>query len=181
MTAIQFVIYMLTILLSPLIAVQVTQWLQRKQEVKDRRERLFKSIMSTRASRLSREHVMALNMIDVEYYGSDAGSKAVRSAWKAYLDHLNTWASGESWLERQEQLLTDLLFVMAKSLGYELDKTDIRRTSYFPKGHGDLEDDNFKLRKGLVAVIEGRSPILVTPVDVRQARGEAGSTGDHDS
>lgn len=166
MTGTQFVVYMLTILLSPLFAVQVTQWLQRKQEVKDRRERLFKSIMSTRASRLSREHVTALNMIDVEYYGSDAGSKAVRSAWKAYLDHLNSGVPGDTWHERQEQLLTDLLHSMAKSLGYEFDKTDIRRTSYFPKGHGDIEEDTFRIRKGLVAVVEGRSPVLVAPAGV---------------
>ena len=51
-----------------------------------------------------------LNMIDIEFSGTDAKSKEVRAAWKAYLDILNSTAmSGEVWNEKVLDLFVDLL------------------------------------------------------------------------
>lgn len=144
------------VLVAPLVAVQVSVYLQRRQERRDRKLQVFKTLMATRASGLAREHVQALNMIDIEFYGTDRRSKAVLNAWKAYLDHLNSGGTAtEVWSQKREDLLVDLLYEMATHLGYEFDKTYIRRTSYFPHGYGDLELDQLEMRKAFLGILRG--------------------------
>jgi len=124
------------------------------------------TLMATRASPLAPDHVKALNMIDIEFYGKEKKYKDVIEAWKAYLDQLNTTTtSGEVWFTRAEDLRVELLQRMAISLGYEFDKTAIRRTSYFPKGYGQIELEVQKIREGLVKVLEHESalPVLTIP------------------
>ncbi|MDE2314976.1 MAG: hypothetical protein KGK06_01085, partial [Xanthomonadaceae bacterium] len=55
------------VLLSPLIAVQVTRYLDNKKEVRERQLWIFKTLMATRASSMSPHHVEALNRIDLEF------------------------------------------------------------------------------------------------------------------
>lgn len=84
MTVNQFWFYMFTILLAPLVAVQVSEFLQKRKEGRARRVGIFKTLMATRANRLSGDHVQALNMIDIEFHGTDRRSKQVLEAWKAW-------------------------------------------------------------------------------------------------
>ena len=88
----------LAILLAPLIAVQVQKYTEILLEKHRRKLRIFYTLMGTRAIRLSPEHVQALNMIDIEFYGrkifgftyQSKAEKEVQNAWKEYLDHLCT-------------------------------------------------------------------------------------------
>jgi hypothetical protein len=141
MTLSQFWIYMLTIFLAPLIAVQVTEFVNRRRDAKERRTWIFRTLMGARASRISQDHVRALNMIDIDFHGRDRRSKAVLKAWKAYLNHLNTQGPPDIWVSKGSDLFVELLFEMALCLGYSLDKTDIRSTSYFPTALGRIEAD----------------------------------------
>jgi hypothetical protein len=86
-------INIVAILVAPLVAVQLSLWLERRKQRRLRQLETFRTLMATRASGLAPDHVKALNMIDVEFYGSDKGSKAVLQAWRAYLDHLNMAAT----------------------------------------------------------------------------------------
>lgn len=159
------VLNIIAVLLSPLAAVQASSWLARHKERRERRLYVFRTLMATRASGLAAEHVQALNLIDIEFHGTDAKSKAVLNAWKAYLDHLsNSQVEGVVWSAKREDLFVDLLYEMSRHLGYDFDKTHIRRTSYFPRGYGDLEVDQLAIRKGLAAIIKGEAsfPIFVT-------------------
>jgi hypothetical protein len=177
MTTSQFWIYMVAILLSPLIAVQVTVWIQRYQEKRLRKLSIFKTLMATRASGLAAEHVQALNMIDIEFYGKDKKSREILRAWKAYLDHLTSGTPAtEVWGSRREELFIELLHAMASCLKYEFDKTDIRRTSYFPVGHGEIETDQIRIRRGLVAVLEGKAalPVSVNPTTLSGGSNDRG-------
>ncbi len=163
MTAIQFWIYVISVLLSPLLAVQATVWIQKRREIRERKLALFKTLMKTRAAALAPDHVQALNMIDIEFYGNDAISREVLRCWKAYLDHLNMNVTAtEVWGTKREDLFIELLYSMAKCLGYEFDKTDIRRTSYFPQGHGDIDSELQRIRKGFADVVEGKRHLPVT-------------------
>lgn len=166
MTSMQFWINVLAVALSPLIAVQVSEWLSRRRAARDRRLDVFRTLMTTRATRLSGDHVQALNMIDLEFAGDDRHDRAIREAWKAYLDHLNDRdTDGQVWAARRDELFFEMLMQMAKTLGYSIDKTDLRRLTYFPRGHGQLEEDQYRIRKGILAIVEGRSavPIVVPP------------------
>jgi len=64
-------------LLSPLIAVQVTEWIRRSQEARKRKLHVFRTLMSTRAASLAPTHVEALNLIDIEFQTSVVSEKKV--------------------------------------------------------------------------------------------------------
>ena len=51
---------------------------------------------------------------------------------------------------------------MAQTLGYDFDKVAIRRGHYFPKGLGDIEDDQYIIRRGLAEIFSGKKlfPVL---------------------
>jgi hypothetical protein len=54
---------LLAVLFAPLAAVQVQKWLEHHREDRERKLRIFKTLMATRATALSQEHVQALNMM----------------------------------------------------------------------------------------------------------------------
>lgn len=174
----QFWIYMLAILVSPLIAVQVTEYLQKHKEARDRRLWIFKTLMATRASRLSLDHVQALNTIDIEFRGMGRRGRPVLDAWKAYLNHLNTQLSPDVWLSRGDDLFFDLLFTMAVSLGYEMNRTDIRSTSYFPTGHGKVETENVRIRSGLLELLDGTRVLRISQCEASEYKGTEPNPGD---
>lgn len=164
MSWLQFWIYMVTILLSPLVALQISEALQVRKERQGRKLWIFRTLMATRATRLSVDHVLAINSIQLEFRGRR--ERAVLEAWKAYLNHLITYAGeGDAlrlWIIRGDDLFIELLHAMAQTLGYEMDKTDLRSTSYFPIGHGRAETDQAEIRLGLLEVLRGRRRLHVT-------------------
>ncbi len=154
----------LAVLFAPLVAVQVTQHLEKNKLKREEKIRIFKTLMATRASNLDPKHVEALNMLDVSFYGAKKYEK-VTSSWKVYLDHLNDKDyPKDSWESKRKELFIDLLHTMAVVLDYDFDKSHIKNTSYYPSGYSDMEDDQYKLRKGLAALLAGESsfPIHVT-------------------
>ena len=63
------------VLLAPLVAIQVQKILEGWKEINERKERVFKTLMSTRARRLDHSHVEALNMIDLVFTGDPVCEK----------------------------------------------------------------------------------------------------------
>jgi len=120
--------------------------------------------MATRFERLSRDHVIALNMIDVDFYGNKPRNKAILDAWHIYLDHLtNSPATTAGWAEKGMGLLADLLHLMGIFLGYEFDKVHLQRACYSPVAQADLEKDQDAIRKGVVKLLSDQ---YVLPVKV---------------
>ena len=149
------------ILLAPVAAVQIQKWLEVFREERGRRLWVFKTLMATRAATVSPEHVQALNMIDLEFRGKRY--KSVTDAWKAYLDHLASFpkeggeAAQQQWGERRVDRLTTLLMEMGKSLGYEFDEVHVKKGVYAPEAHGQIENENMLVRRGLIRVLYGDS------------------------
>lgn len=139
--------------------------------------------MSTRASTLAPSHVEALNLIDIEFDAKKAKEKPVIDAWKLYHSHLNdqSYEDNEAWMKRTELLLVDLLHAMSICLGYPFDKAHIKNSSYYPRGHGEVEFDQHATRKALVEVLEGRKPLSViswmAPEQLSQIIGDVKQNG----
>lgn len=51
---------------------------------------------------------------------------------------------------------------MAICLGYDFDEVLLRRGSYTPVAHGNIEAENHILREGLLKLLTGTEPIKVT-------------------
>ncbi|MGZ7172458.1 DUF6680 family protein [Burkholderia gladioli] len=56
-------------LLGPVLAVQAQKWVERAREATNRKQSVFTTLMATRQSRVSIDHVRALNSIDLAFYG----------------------------------------------------------------------------------------------------------------
>ena len=146
--------------ISPLIAVQVTKYLQDRNERRNQQLRVFKVLMATRAYSLSPGHVEALNSIDLEFAGGRKEEKAVREAWQAYLDHLgNGGQEDQAWNIKRVDLQVELLHTMAKCLGYDFNKTQIKNASYSPVMHGRIESEQERIRKLMLEVLAGTRTI----------------------
>ena len=61
------VLTILAVILGPILAVQAQKAIERWRERRNRKLWVFKTLMATRGSRLSPNHVQALNMIDLEF------------------------------------------------------------------------------------------------------------------
>lgn len=151
----------LAVFLGPIVAVQLTRYLDDRKENRERKANIFKTLMATRAYNVSWAHVEALNRIDLEFNKE----REVIEAWKAYLDLLNnTGMPPDQWNIRRVDLLVELLHKMARVLDYDFDKTHIKNSSYSPRAHGETEEQQAALRKGLLEVLDGKRtlPMSIT-------------------
>jgi uncharacterized protein DUF6680 len=154
-------VIVLATLAGPILAVQAQKLVEKIQEGRSQRVRIFKSLMATRGALLSAEHVQALNSIVLEFRGRKF--EGVIAAWMEYLDHLglprgNDPQLAEVWDQNRTGFLVALLSAMAKSLGYnEFNKVDLRNKIYTPIGHVEVDFELQAIRRGLLAALSGES------------------------
>lgn len=160
------------ILLSPLIALEVQRYIEMFRERRTRKKQNFEALMTSRRDTISQYHVQALNMIDLNFYGvrfwgknwRTEKEKKVLTAWKTYLDHLNSPgelkdAVLDNWISKKDDLFADLLFEMSDAVGYEFDKVHLKRSVYVPRAHGDQFLDNEIIRHNLAQILDGKKPL----------------------
>jgi hypothetical protein len=154
----------------PIAAVQAQKWIERAREQRSRRLWIFQTLMATRAIRASSsEHVQALNLIDVFFNGKSAKDKAVRNAWLIYLDFFNQEVpdndvSARAHNEKGVDFLVTLLEAIAKALGYDFNKVQLKRGGYYPRGHADENAARAAIRDNLVKVLTGVQPVQMEVV-----------------
>lgn len=175
-------IMVIAVILGPILAVQVQKRLEVLRERRNRKLQVFQDIMATRAARVSAEHVKALNMIDIEFYGSkrfgirqqSKPDKAVINAWRNYQDHLNNRLPDDNitWFTKGDDLFTELLFQMSKALDYDFDMVLLKRGCYSPIAHGEIEMDQQTIRKGLVKILSGENPLLIAIPSTEHTMGD---------
>jgi len=156
----------IAILLAPLLAVQIQKYMEDIREKRERKIKIFRTLMATRANPINTQHVEALNMIDIEFYKN----QKIVDAWKLLLDSYLTFPKDfnapnyktklDSSVTKAKELLADLLSEMAKSLNYSFDKAHLKRL-YTPKGHTDFLVDQEVIRRCLVGVLLGQSSIPI--------------------
>lgn len=161
--------------LSPLIAVQVTRFLDDRNEERGRKLQVFKTLMATRAYSISPQHVEALNRIDLEFSLKKPNEKTVLEVWQQYLDHLgNVKMEAGAWNVRRVDLLVDLLYAMGKAVGYDFNKTQIKNGTYAPTAHGRIEEEQERIRAMSLELLEGKRvlPLYVTNLHLPPANAE---------
>lgn len=126
------VINIISIIVSPIIAVIVGQILQNNSKKRAEKLEIFKTLMVSRGLGWSVESVRALNVIEV-VFGDD---KNVLNQWKIYYDRLCVENPNETELAKIKSEGDKLLEVIAKSLGYKITWETIQKP-YIPKGLTD--------------------------------------------
>lgn len=159
--------------MGPILAVQAQKRLERLRERHNAKIWVFSALLNTRGQRLSQDHVRALNMIDVAFYGSkllgmryqSKSDKRVVAAWKTYLDNLGTDTAGYNdaqWavlVAKRTDLFIDLLAEISKSVGFDFDRLHIEKSVYIPVAHSQQEQEQTQLREALVKVFSGGQPL----------------------
>lgn len=157
-------------LLGPILAVQAQKAVERARERSNRKAWVFHTLMATRAASVSTEHVRALNMIDIVFYGKrilgmhrrSKTEDSVLDAWHEYLDHLNTQYEQEDlslWATRGNEIFINLLFALAMDVGFRFERVQLGKGAYSPVAHAETEYEQEQLRKNAGKVLSGEMPL----------------------
>ena len=150
--------------------MQAQKWIERATEKRRRKLQIFYTLMGTRATRLSPEHIQALNTIELEFghgWFGGAKEKAVIAAWRIYLDRLNDRVNETdqvalaAWGNRHEDAFVELMYAMSQALGYNFDKVQLRRGIYYPRSQAENEAAFRAIQQGLVKVLGGEQAIAM--------------------
>jgi hypothetical protein len=68
----------LAIVIGPIAAVAITRWLNDRRDQRNRRMDIFRTLMRTRRSPMSPDHVGALNLIEIEFSNDEQGGMRFR-------------------------------------------------------------------------------------------------------
>lgn len=162
------------IVLAPLLAFTAQWSLQFLRERRERKIWVFRTLMSTRATILSPDHVKALNLIDLEFNSSRRKDKDIRDAWHTYHSHLYTVRPADgamqvAWDKESSDLLNALLYKMSIRLGFGFEYSQIKKGAYVPEYYSATELDLILIRKGLLALVTGQNSLKMDvqsfPVD----------------
>lgn len=170
LTANNGTVTVVAILLAPIIALRVQTRLDAAKEKRQRKLIIFKTLIATYATRVSPDHIQALNMINIEFYGT----QSVLSSWRLYQQHLTTPApkandtstpveerekAAQQWLETGNDLFINLLVDMSNEVGFPFDKPTLSKGIYYPIAQEKIEVENKILREGLLKIICNREPL----------------------
>lgn len=152
-------------LLGPVSAVFVTRWIDTKREKQQRRLHVLRTLMATRRAPLSPEHVNALNLIEIEFYGK----KNVLESWKKLLEHFSKTfdpKDEERVARERENLKTKLLSDMARVVGYRIEQLEIISGGYMPQYMVNYETEQQAIRRLFAELANGNRAL---PVEVRKS------------
>jgi hypothetical protein len=156
------IIIIIAIAVGPIIAVQITEYLRKQQDAKNRKVHIFRTLMATRSAQLAAMHIEALNLVELEFHSSVRQERRVLDAGRLYIDHLRDHLyPKEAWSARKVELLVDLLYEMSTALGYNFDKVQIKAGSYYPSGYEDAENDNLQIRKLWLEILKGNKQLAI--------------------
>jgi len=154
-------------LAGPILAVWASEWRQQRRAAHDRREWVFRTLMTTRSTPLRQEHVAALNHIDFAF--PQKQYPQIADAWGLYFAHLHT-PKGDTpdsyarWGDTARNLLADLIHLMAKDLNIPFSKTSIKKPAYYPIDYIFTEAQQNELRGLLLQVLRDGRPISIRAV-----------------
>ncbi|MBB6246331.1 DUF6680 family protein [Rhodanobacter sp. A1T4] len=151
-------------LAGPVFAVQAQKWIERSRETRSRKLRVFEDLMTSRRENLSFQHQRALNMIDFVF----RKDTEVLNAWHNLFDHFSMPVTPETippgFTEARQKLFNVLLKEMSKVVGLHLEDRSLERGYYSPQAHVDMEAENYKIRKGLIGLLDGTNPMKMAVV-----------------
>ena len=119
------------LIIIPIVAVVIAQWLQNRSEKRKDKMQIFKTLMTSRIYGWTPDSVNALNIIDIVY----SDDNKVRAAWKDLNDKYRVTNPDQQHLRKIENAQYKLLEAMANSLGYKEKITwETIQNPYMPVG-----------------------------------------------
>ena len=156
-------------IVGPILAVWASEWRQRRKAQTDRKEWVFRTLMSTRGAKLNPEHVAAINHIEFAF--PRKACPAIEDTRALYRRHLRSPDSisqdnavRQAWTSKANDLFAAMLYLMAVELKIPFTKSDITEESYHPDAHLFSELESREIRNLLLQVLKNGRPINIRPV-----------------
>lgn len=125
------ILNLIAIIVIPIAAVLIGQWLQNRSEKRKDKMQIFKILMTSRIYGWTVDSVHALNVIDIIF----ADDENVRNAWKELHEKYTVENPTETQLNQIKIAQYKLLEEIAKSLGYKKTITwETIQNPYIPDG-----------------------------------------------
>jgi len=153
------IVNIIAILLSPLVAVLVTRWLQKRKERRQDQLTVLASLIATRCEPLSPEAVRSLNVIDLFFHDKPA----VRKLWREYYEMLsNEGLNNPSGYQQRTKKNIELITAMANALGYgkAITHLDVDRV-YSPVGMWTQMARNEEIQNEWLRVLKATARLQV--------------------
>lgn len=156
-------------LVGPILAVWAAEWRQQRKAQAERKEWVFRTLMSTRAAKLKPEHVAAINHIEFAFPRKSCPS--IEDARALYRKHLRSPESISdepavrlAWGNKATDLFANLLYLMASDLKIPFTRSDITEESYHPDAHLLNELELQEIRNLTLQVLKNGRPINIRPI-----------------
>ena len=163
-----------TTVVGPILAVWAAEWRQKQKAASDRREWVFRTLMTTRGAKLSPDHVAAINHIEFAFPKSQ--HREVDDARALYRKHLRSpdsvsveLAIRQAWFNRANELFAEMLYRMATALGVPFPKSEITEESYHPDAFALTETELNEIRGLLLQVLKKGRPLNIRVVNEQPA------------
>ena len=153
------ILNIIALILVPIVAVVVGQKLQNRDQKRNDKMQIFKTLMTSRIFGWTNESVQAMNLIDIVF----ADDKAVRKQWKVCFDKMCVQNPTETELFKIKTEREKLLETMAKSLGYkDIITWESIQNPYIPKGMVELMEQQQAYQKNQSELMEQLKKMMQT-------------------
>jgi len=151
-------------IVSVLIAINYTRYADKQKVKNDRRFEVFRNLMKTRGFQLHPDHVISLNLIPLDF----KDNTDVMAKFKEYINHLyrpipSETSENQRFTDEREMLFGKLLVSVGKSLSINIDAAEVKHFTYAPMGWASVENEQQQIRKLMMSVLQGLTPISVKP------------------
>lgn len=162
--------------LGPITAVVITRWTDIRRERRNQRMYVFRTLMRTRKMPVTLDHVMALNLVEVEFYKCSGVISIFRELIAHYTNSYGDDKTVEELKaanERAERIKTRMLSAMAAVLNYKYGEIDLFEGGYVPRAWAEELAQQELIKRGLIQVLSGLAPLQVAPFEPRPIAGQA--------
>jgi hypothetical protein len=154
------IVSIISILVSPAIAVLISIWLQNRKERRQNQLSVLGRLIAFRHEMVSPEAVRSLNMIDLIFYDKPT----VRQLWHEYFGMLSNEGLNNpvGWQQRNKKNI-ELITEMAKVLGYgkAITHLDVDRV-YSPVGIWEQITKNQEMQTELLRVLKATKTLNIS-------------------
>ncbi len=150
------------IISGPIAAIAIQLFFEKRREDRRRKLSLLDILMANRGRMTTLPSVQAFNQIEIVFYDNED----VRSKWAELFNELErartlTGDELQSCYKKREDLLVELISLIADSLGYKLSHTTLKGRRYNPQAFVDEENYQAAIRKAMLPLISGEKPLTV--------------------
>jgi hypothetical protein len=132
------ILTIIALIIGPARAVKISNNQIFAREAKERKEKIFRTLMAFRGLAVSVDFVTNFNLVPIEFNDN----QEIVNLWQKCLNHLNTDPiNDKNWQNVRRDNLSQLLCKIAGYLNYtNLDYNTILNMAYLPKCHSDNQE-----------------------------------------